>query len=196
MVCSSLLLSSFLCLPPTCFGSVYFSDCTTMTSHLQPGIWAPFYQTFCYKPPKVFTSKPTCWLYFLCSSTPLEVQGLFIRGVGKDIRKRSLSQAHSVSLNRAFMLPRKLFIYTQIKKVEITGLLYSHKIWNAKKKEKLYNHSLMREKQSQTLQHKGISHCHTGEINAQAHREDLPPTSHQGLWGSQSIFQTFPFGRR
>lgn len=167
-----------------------------MTSHLQPDILAPFYQAFCYKPPKVFTSKPTCWLYSLCSTTALKVQGLFLGGLGKEIRKGSLSPAHSVSLNRALMFPRKLFIYTQIKKVEITGLLYRHEIWNVNKEEKLYNHSLMTEKQSQTLVHKGINHCHTGEINAQAHREELPPTSHQGLWGRQGIFETCPFGRR
>lgn len=132
MVCSSLLVPSFQCLPLLALAVFIYrlhnNDHSPATRYR-----APFYQAFCYNPPKIFTSKPTCWLYSLCSTTPLEIQGLFLGGLGKELRKGSLSPAHSVSLIRALMCPRKLFVYPPIKKVEITGLVYIYEKLRSKK---------------------------------------------------------------
>lgn len=80
----------------------------------------------------------------------MEVQRLILRGPGKEQRKDSPPSAHTDSLNRVLTFAMKSLSCPQMKKVEITGLLYSHVIGNVRKKGKLCEallHNFMIEKQ-------------------------------------------------
>lgn len=136
MVYFSLLRLSFQCLSPTCFSSDYLQTVQRWLLTCNQAFRLHYAKVLVIKPPKCSPQKPTSCLYNLCSAAPLEVQGLFLGSPGKELRKGSLPSAHTESLNRVPTFPRKLLSCPQIKRVEITGLLYSCVRGNVKKKEK------------------------------------------------------------
>lgn len=103
------------------------------------------------------------------------------RGLGEELRNGSLPFAHTESLKGVSSFSGKLLSCPQIKQVEITLLLHRWLIGNVKKEEKWREAllpALMMEKQSHTLEHKGITTVTqtTRRCLFWTRGEELPPT--------------------
>lgn len=115
------------------------------------------------------------------------------KGLGEELRNGSLPFAHTESLKGVSSFSGKLLSCPQIKQVEITLLLHRWLIGNVKKEEKWREAllpALMMEKQSHTLEHKGITTVTqtTQRCLFQTRGEELPPTHQPArLWRSQTL---------